>query len=181
MRNAWLERWKIIDSLRMELELSKGVFVSRLQEIVEPGSINTALHSFEIFSRDQRPYKGQVDLNGFKIRKKRRMFDFNHSLSVAEGTFDQERDRLVIQAKIDGFKPLYLFYYFLLIFIYGWVLGSILLTNARSVEPDTPGFVVLLIVLHALFMFTIPYFIMRYGTRQLKRELEREFFFLTKN
>jgi hypothetical protein len=66
-----------------------------------------------------------------------------------------------------------IFYVFLVLLYSIFMIGLIF-----SDKP--PFFVLPLILMHGVFMFSIPYFVMRSSVKNLKYELEREFYYLTK-
>jgi hypothetical protein len=51
---------------------------------------------------------------------------------------------------------------------------------ADNINGDEQFFGGPFIFFHALFMFGIPYFMMRNSVQRLKHELEREFYYMTK-
>jgi preprotein translocase subunit YajC len=51
---------------------------------------------------------------------------------------------------------------------------------ADNIEGNGAQFAIPFIFIHAVFMFGIPYFMMRRSARKMKHDLEREFFYLTK-
>lgn len=171
-----LTRLKLKVSLTTELNIDKGDFVKILKANVDEGGTGMFSSSFEAFSSSKNDYKGYVGYDGFKIRKRKRLFEMNQGWAVASGTYGQRSEMLVVKTEISGFTGMMIpFYGFLIIFYTIFLISS--LTTSNSAD-NAPGFLFPFIILHALFMFGIPYFIMRRGTSRFKRDLEREFHFL---
>ncbi|MDX1830013.1 MAG: hypothetical protein R3342_10760, partial [Lutibacter sp.] len=68
-----------------EIEIPKNEFVSIFKKHVDEGSIGIFSDTFDIFSSSKNEYKGYVGLDGFKIKRRKRFFDMNMNLSVANG------------------------------------------------------------------------------------------------
>ncbi|WP_333600245.1 hypothetical protein [Flavobacterium sp.] len=172
----FLIKLKLIDYLNTTLSISKTEFAKRLSQITERGNPNMLLNPFEAFSTDSRLFKGLVSETGFKLRRKRQFFTYNSTVAQATGTLSEVDGKLIITTEINGYNSYFkIFYFFLVIFYVGFI-SICMVTDSSFPFPVLP-----FIVLHAGFMFCIPYFIMRRGVRQLKHDLDREFFFLTRN
>ncbi|MDB5209122.1 MAG: uncharacterized protein JWR72_4197 [Flavisolibacter sp.] len=171
----FLRRLKLIDYLTTTLPISKPNFVNRLQEITDIGRIGMFSDTFDVFSSSKNEFKGHVDLNGFKLKRRRRFFDTNMNFAIASGTFTEANGQLTVETEVNGFKSFFiLFYVFLIIFYSIFIFGFWGSSNKES-------FIAIpFILLHGTFMFALPYFMMRRSVKRLKYELEREFFYLTK-
>ena len=173
----FLRTIKVVDQFTTEIEINKQDFIDRLQANVDRKELGFFSDSTDIFSSSKNDFKGIVGHEKFKIKRKRKFFDFNVNLAVAKGTYRQKGDNLLIEAEINGFTTLMIpFYVFLIIFYTIFVVSMFKVdaneSNVFSVFP--------FILFHALFMFGLPYFFMRSSTKRLKHELEREFYYLTK-
>lgn len=176
----FLKKVKLIDYLTTEVPMEKNQFVSRFEKQVDHGSISPFSDMFDVFSSSKNEYKGHVNYNGFKIKRRRRFFDMNMNLAVATGSFQSKDNSLIISTEINGFHgmmiPFYIFItIFYLIFIFGFSFATFQGEASGEVFLGIP-----FILIHAAFMYGIPYFIMRRSTGRMKRELEREFFYMTK-
>lgn len=174
----FLKKLKLIDYLQTELIIQKNDFVNKLQKHVDESSTSIFSDTFDVFSSSKNEYKGEVNFNGFKIKRRRKLFDMNMNVAVAKGTYSQKGDKLIIDTEINGFHGMMIPFYIFCIIIYGVFIVGFL--SADEIGGDVPGFAVPFIFVHAAFMMGIPYFIMRRSTKRLKHELEREFFYLTK-
>jgi len=171
-----LKQLKLIDYMSTTLQTSKIAFVNRLNEITDEGSTGIMSDTFDVFSSNKNEFKGQVNLDGFKIKRRRRFFDTNMNFAVATGTFAENNGQLTIDTEINGFNNFFIVFYVLLIVVYSIFFWSFLRSDNKA------GFIVVpFILLHGTLMFGMPYFMMRRSVKRLKYELEREFFYLTKS
>ena len=160
-----------------EIEIQKNDFVSKFKQNVDEESTGLFSSFFEAFSSSINEYKGQVGYDGFKIKRKRKFIDTNMNIAVASGTYRQNSEKLIIETEINGFsKKMIPFYLFILIF-YSILIGTFLKTDSigRGVGFPSP-----FMVIHAAFMFYLPYLMMRRSTKRMRHELEREFYYMTK-
>jgi hypothetical protein len=174
MKNL-LERLKLIDFFVVEIETEKSTFVKRFKENVDEGSTGLMFSSFEIFSSGKNEYKGLVNYDGFKIRRKKKLFDMNVNMAIAQGTYRQKDNLLVIETEVNGFHPMLIAFYVIVFIFYLIFFAGFLFSN-----PPMPWFFVPFIILHAAFMFGLPYLLIRRSIKRMKYELEREFFYMTK-
>ena len=175
-----LTKLKLIDQVNIQLEIEKHIFVEKLKQIVEEKDLGSLSGFMEVFSSDKREYKGHVDLSGFKIKRKKKLFDMNQLyLTTLIGNFTQKGKILEIDTKINGFNKSFIpFYIFLFLF---YIVFIFIALNTGSGDSIFPLAVIPFIFIHGLFMAGIPYVMMRRGVKKIKYELERDFFYLTKN
>ena len=172
-----LKRLRLVDHLTTEIPIEKKDFVDRLTRNVDQGDIGTFLSAFEVFSSSKNEYKGTVTFDSFKIRRRRRLFDVSMGLAVAEGSFRQKENILVVEATITGFRRIFIPFLFFIAFFYVAFTISFIVSNA----PGNMGwFVIPFIFIHAAMMLGIPYYMMRRGVSRMKYELERDFYYITK-
>lgn len=172
----FLQRIGLIDNFTIDLPIQKAAFVERLRQNVSPNG-----HLLEAFSGDKNIYKGSVDLRGFRIKRRRRLFDTRQNFAVASGTFSQLGDELRVDTEVNGFhwSMTILFVFIILIYIASFVV--ILLTGGESgADENLPLFILPFILLHAVLMLAIPYLVLKNSVRWMKHDLQREFYFLTK-
>ena len=171
--NDFLERLKLIDYLTTELKISKLDFVDRLYRITDAGGAGAFSGAFESFTGSPNHYKGRITQDGFKIKRKRKIFD-SISTAVATGSFQELHGSLKIETKINGFSSVFIPLYILILSFYTVVFFA--LVNSAGGDKS---FVIFLLIFQLIFMLIIPYFMMRASVKRLKYELEREFFYLT--
>jgi hypothetical protein len=171
-----LIRLKLIELFTTTLDISKINFVNRLSEITDRGDTGLFSDTFDIFSSSKNEFKGEVTFDNFKIKKRSKFFNRNMGYAVANGTFSEQDGKLVVETEISGFTNYFIFFYAFLIFTCSIFIVVLLLTFNKP-----PFFVLPSLLLHFAFMFLVPYLLVRRSVKQLKYDLEREFFYLTKN
>ncbi len=83
--------------------------------------------------------------------------------------------------EINGFKKKMIFFYIFGIIFY--VIFIVCMSFSFSSTDNGFGLSIAfipLILVHAAFMFFLPYYMMKRGVKKLKNELEKEFFYYTK-
>ena len=173
----FLRKIKLIETFVTELQIEKNDLIRKFKQHVDeanPGTLNDLL---DAFSSSKKEFKGTVEMDTFKIKRRKRFFDSSLPL-VAEGTYRQKDESLVIEAEINGFPKIMIFFCGLLILFYLIALAS---TIAASMEEWRMATIAVpFLFIHAAFMFGIPYFIMRRSVKRMKHDLEREFYYMTK-
>ena len=178
MKN-FLKRLKLIDYLESEIEIDQSEFLLKLRENVDKGDTGFLSGFFDIFSSSKNEFKGSVHSEGFKIKRRRRLFDMNMNLSTAEGKINQEGTLLQINTEITGFSGLMMPFYIFIAIIYSIFIFSFTIAVFTG-NSGQIGFALPFIIIHAAFMYGAPYLMMRRSTKRMKHELERELFYLTK-
>lgn len=176
--SEFLRKLKLIDNFTIELKVSKNDFVTKLKENVVEASVDPFFEMFDLFSSNKKEYKGRVNFEKFEIKRRAKFFDSTLNLAVAKGSLYQKEDRLIIEAEINGFPTFMLFPLFIMVICYALFFFFLLVSYIQDDSPflwSGP-----FIFFHGIFMFGIPYLIMRRSTSRLKYDLEREFHFLTR-
>jgi hypothetical protein len=188
IRANWLNHWlnkmqqllkklKLVQSFSTKIEMQKSEFVNKFRQHVDEGDTGPFSDVFDAFSSSKNEYKGHVGFNEFKIKRRKKFFDMNMSLAVAKGTYRQQENSLIIEAEINGFRGQMIPFLIIAIFIYTIAIVAILFSNT---EGSGAGFAIPFILIHACFMFGFPYLLMRRSVSKMHHELEREFYFMTK-
>ncbi|SDI45981.1 hypothetical protein [Winogradskyella thalassocola] len=174
----FLRRIKLIDTFSTTLNVSRSEFISALRNNVDEADIDSIFSgAFEVFTSSKNLYKGNVNHNGFRIRKRKRFFEKNIGKTIATGNLREQGETLFINTQIKGWNnSMFLFYGFLSVFYLIFIVGSF--ANIFSSDSAFPIFVPIFILIHALFMFGIPYFMMRRSVKRLKEDLDREFHYI---
>ncbi len=176
----FLKKIKLLDHLSTEVPIDRNLFVQRFEQQIDYGDTSVFSDFFDVFSSSKKEYKGHVNYDGFKIKRRRRFFDMNMNLAVAIGSFEQENDDLIIRTEINGFHGMMIpFYIFATIFYLIFIFAFSFFTFSGQANGEL-AFAIPFIFVHAAFMFGIPYFMMKRSTKRMKHELEREFFYMTK-
>jgi hypothetical protein len=132
---------------------------------------------FEIFPDGKHAYKGKVNHEGFELKRKRRHFGEQISLAKSTGKFMQVGDRLEIDIEVKAFHFMMAPYFTILSIIY---LGLFVLIITGTIRGYFLYFTPLIFI-HALFMFGIPYFMMKRSIVSAKYDLERDLYFMAKD
>ena len=173
----FLRKIKLITDFSTNVHIQKHEFVRKFKQHVDEKSVGLFSDAFDIFSSSKNEYKGRVEIDGFKIKRKRKLFDTGLNLSVAQGSYKQEGETLTIEAEINGFSGAMIPFYLFAIVFYS-VFIALLLTGDHEESPIS--FLLPFVLFHAAFMFGIPYYMMRSSVEKMKHDLEREFYYMTK-
>jgi len=169
-----LKKVGLLTYCQFKLNTDQGTFANKLNDIVENKSLDIFSDMGDVFSRNEKNYKGSVTHQGFEIRRKRKLFDMNMNFTKIKGTFEQNKDALQLNIELRAFHPFLTFYYVFLAIIYSIFLISFIFTGGF----DGNYFVLPFILVHALFMAGIPYLVLKRGLKKTLYEIEREFNYL---
>lgn len=174
----FLRKIKLIDSFSVTLNTTKAEFTSALHQHVDQEDIDGWFSSaFEVFTSSKNRYKGNVSHNGFRIRKRMRFFERNIGKAIATGRLRDKGDVLCIDTEINGWNNYMIFFYSFLIVFYLIFLGTFMIQDFSG-ESEFFFIVPIFIIIHAMFMFGLPYFMMRRSVKRFKEDLEREFYYI---
>ncbi len=174
----FLTRLKLKHTIAIDLPITKSEFVERFKKVVDHGTLDPFSEIFDVFSRSKNIYKGSVSLDRFRIKRKRKFFDMHMNLAIAEGRFDSKNDAVKITGIINGFRGMMLPFFIFIIAVYLFIFLMIFFSESWN---DFPFEMIPFILIHATFMLGIPYAMMRGSAKNLKHDLEREFYFLTRD
>jgi hypothetical protein len=171
-----LKKLKLIDHLSTELPISKYLFVERLSAIVDKKDTGLFSDMFDTLSSSKNHYKGTVGNDDFKIKRRKRFFDTTMNLAIAKGDLLENNGHVRIETEINGFSNL-----MILIFVFIALTYTITLILISQSDDNFNVFPLIFILIHGSLMLCIPYFVMKRNVQNLKYDLEREFFYLTKH
>jgi hypothetical protein len=175
MKN-FLKKIKLIDHLSTELPISKDQFIEKLSNIIDHGGIGTVSSAFEAFSGSSNELRGRISTEGFELKRKRKLFDTKLNSAIAKGVFIPGNGKLSIETEINGFSSYMIFIFCFATFIYLLIFIFLFSSSTKDTLIAAP-----FVLIHAAFMYLIPYFMMHRSVSRLKYDLEREFFYLTKD
>lgn len=176
--NKFLKKIKLAQELITEIDIQKEDFVTKLKNQVDKGGTDMFSDTFDVFSSSKNIYKGYVDFEYFQIKKRRKFFDMNMNMAVAKGDYTQKGEKLIINTEINGLSGFMIPFIILILVFYTFSIGTFFISD-NNVGGDFVFFFPFFI-LQALFMIGFPYFLMKRSVKNMKHELEREFYFLTK-
>lgn len=172
----YLKKLQLVDHATIEIDIRRSEFVDRLNKIVDEAGTGLFSDTLDIFSQSKNEFKGTVDLEGFKIKRKRRFFDTYMNMATASGSFTDRDNGLTVETEINGFSSIMIiFYVFALIIFPVFISGIFSSLNANT------NFSFPFILVQFVFLLLLPYFLMKRSVKRMKYELEREFYYLTKD
>ncbi|MFC4268789.1 hypothetical protein [Polaribacter marinivivus] len=172
----FLKRINLIQPFSFDLNTNKTDFVNNLRRNVDLKDIDGMFSTmFEAFEKSENTLKGSVSFNEFSLKKRQRFFDRKAGLAKAIGKYDMKGEKLQISGYIKAWSNfMYFFFAFLLLFYTIFIFGFFL-----NVEFSENTYIpVIFIIIHALFMIGIPYYVLKSSIKDLKKEIEREFHFI---
>ena len=157
--------------------MEKNDFVTRFKGHVDKGGIGPFDGIFDPFSSSKNDYRGSVDLNGFKIKRRRKFFDRNKFMVIASGTYRQRLDKLEIVTEVDGLNRLVIPVFVIVLLFYIFFISAF---SFAATQGDANFFSFLpFILLHGLLMIGIPYFMIRKSVQNMIRDLEKDFLLMS--
>ncbi|MEM7575572.1 MAG: hypothetical protein AAF433_21895 [Bacteroidota bacterium] len=170
--NSLLHRFGLIDEMRLNFELEKSEMVALLQEEVAPSQLGLFSDFGDLWRSGEKAFKGKVDRQGFKIRRRRRFLEPQSNTATAVGEFTQLGRQLQLDVTILGLRPEMKFALGLIFVLL--LAGSFFLYNYSEVNP----WIALLLLLQFLLVTVVMGVVSRLGVKRMKRELEREIVYL---
>ncbi len=173
--NTLLTKLNLLTTTTIELPVEKYNFVSIVNASIDHSDLGYFSDMGDIFSSSKAEYKGHINSYGFKLKKKRKFFDYNMNFATAEGRFTQQGDTLKINVEINGFSNQMAPFFVMLPIFFLFVIAMTLQGEGIVSLVIIPFF-----LLQGLFMMGIPYFMMRRSVKRMQYELERDFYFMIK-
>ncbi|WP_299681904.1 hypothetical protein [uncultured Dokdonia sp.] len=173
--NKLLTRLNLLKTTTIELLTEKYNFISIVNSNIDQSDLGYFSDMGDVFSSSKAEYKGHINSYGFKLKKKRKFFDYNMNFAKAEGRFSQQGDTLKINVEINGFSNQMAPFFIMVPLFYIFFIVMALQDSFEASMIAIP-----FLLLHGLFMLGIPYFIMRRSVKRMKYELERDFYFMIK-
>jgi hypothetical protein len=142
-------------------------FVEQFQKSVDTN--NGGL--FDALSSSKIDYRGKVTASEFSIRKKKRFFDSLSAIPLISGTIASEKNGTRLNVTVCAFTGIMKYMFWTLCFIY--VAATIFLAfgGLAAKFGFTPF---LFLLLHALLIFGIFYFILRRSVSKVSENLDRD-------
>ncbi len=173
----FLRKIKLIDFLTIQLSVDKSTFIDNLKDAVDEGDTSIFSGLSDLFDRSKNYYRGSVNYEGFKIRRKRKMFDPSINIALITGKYRKAKDDLIIDVEINGFSRAMIPFYIMITLLY--IIFFTMMISMPEEDSEFTWITIPFLIFHAAFMFAIPYMIARRSVKRLKYDLEREFYFLS--
>lgn len=175
MIKKYLIKLKIIDYTSFKIEANKTEFGEKLKKVVDKEG-NFFSTMFEAFSSSSNVFKGTVGFDKFELKHKQKIFDNTALLSKAKGTFRQERENIIFDVEINGWSNYMIIFIGFIAIFYLIAIPTIAFTDNSAMS-----FIILpALLLHGIFMLGIPFFLIRKSVKNLKTNIEKEFFYIAK-
>ena len=171
---GFAKRLGLVDDFTIEVDLTKGEFVEKLNGIVAQGNGFRLSNGGEGAGHRRLIYKGIVEGDRFRIKRIRRFLDPHSNMATAEGNIRESNGWTRLDVKISGLTPLFLAFYYFLFFVYFGGIFYLMFKNHQVI------FSAPVLIAQGIVMAAFPYIIMRRSVERLRYDLEREFFYLTK-
>jgi hypothetical protein len=171
----FLNRIKLTDNFVIELPIDLKDLVKKIEHFVDEDNYDI----LEGFHNTKKQFKGKINKKGFKIRRKLGISNNPKVDTIANGKFKELNGKTEIEIKIIGFDTFFkIFYSFLFFFwtILIFALGMFL----KNGNPNQSEFGIPVMFLFMLSLTILPYFQMKKGVEKMRYDLEREFYYLTK-
>lgn len=171
----FLKHIKLIDTFIIELPIDIKELVKKIQNFIDDDNYDI----LEGFRNTEKKFKGKINKKGFRIRKKLSYSNNTKVNAIANGKFKEQNGKTKIEIEIIGFDTFFKIFYCILIFFWGVFIFAILkhLINEK-LNPLEIGIPVMFLF---ILSFTIlPYFQMKRSVKKMRYDLEREFYYLTK-
>ena len=173
-----LKKMNLILPFRMELDISKREFSNRLRAIVFENNPGPYSDLDDLFQPDEVRYKGEIDEHSFSLIPKQNLLGTKIS-AVTKGTYQEINDKLIVEGEVNGFSYWFLVLYFFSLLFYGTI-ATILIYSLGESWKSYLIFTALFVAFYlGAFMIHLYYF--RKSTKEVKSEVERDLFYLTRN
>ena len=170
----FLKKIKLIQDFQLKLNISSSDFIKSLKENVEESDINNIISElFEVFSSNEKEYKGFIDNRGFHIRKKRKLFKKSRTSINAKGTIRNNGDNIIINTSVRAFSKNKIIAFAILFICY----NSFIIYQVWGIDTfnnlinNLPVFFIIVL----LFIPFIIWFSLKYEVSKMKKELEKQF------
>ena len=164
---------KIIQNQVLELEVSKKDFIRAFKHNVGEEKIELYDIIEKAFQIKKGNYVGEIDLNGFYIKKRNHYLDTDKNTCTVKGQLKQTGKTLKIETNIQGVSYFKLAIY--TIFTVGYC--YMIFASSQNIINKTGNyfFIFLYIIFHSSIIFGLPYFIITNRIKRMKTEINLSF------
>ena len=172
-----LKKGNMILPFRMELDINKREFINRLRSIMMENNPGLYSDLDDLVQPDEVRYKGDVNEKGFLLIPKQNFFGTKRS-AVTKGTYREINNKLVIEGEVNGFSYLLLVIYLISLTFYGTIAAFLI----YNIGEDLQSYLIFTILFIAFYIaaFMIPLYYLKKNTKEVKDEVERDLFYLTR-
>ncbi|OOV18603.1 hypothetical protein [Flavobacterium sp. LM4] len=171
----FLKKIKLIDNLIIELPININDLVKKIENFVDEDNYDI----LEGFRSTKKIFKGKIDNKGFKICRKLGGSNNTKVNTIAYGKFKELNAKTKIEIEIIGFDSFFKFFYCFLILFWGVMIFALILFLKNGNQNQSEFGMPIMFMLLSLITI-LPYFQMKRSIERMKYDLEREFYYLTK-
>ncbi len=100
----FLKRIGIIQSFRIELAIESSNLIEYFDSKMDNGSPNLLFSFIERFRFNDKKYKGKINNNTIRLRKKTRFFYFRNGYPIATMTLTNKKKKTIINLTLSGYQ-----------------------------------------------------------------------------
>lgn len=169
--SKWLDKLGLSEELSLKYYVQTEDFVFQFQKNVDPGE-GYVSGLFDALGSTKIDYRGTVSSSNFTIRKKKKFFDSISAIALITGQIVKEKNGTRLLITISSFTGIMKFVAWLLAIVY--VVAAVFITFSGLIEKY--GLIpYLFLILHALVLFLILYFILRRSVSKVASNLDPDF------
>jgi hypothetical protein len=159
--------------VNIDLNISKEEFFVGLKKIMKSESESPLFSGLEIFLSDDMPFFGKFTDIGFTLRGRRVAGKSVRHLAIAKGVVEEKEKGLSISIEINAFRGRHRLALVLLGALYVCLFLVSLFVGVFKLQVDALLSLVF-ILLHGMFMISIPVFLLSKAARILEQDLVHE-------
>jgi hypothetical protein len=172
-----LEKLGLEENFSLKYYVRQADFVEQFQRLTDSDQ-GLFSGAFDALSSSKKEYRGTVSNSEFSIRKKKRLFDTLSAIPLISGTILSEKNGTRLLVNVCAFTRIMKYMIWLLGFIY--LVAALFLAISDLTEKF--GFMpFVFLLLHAMLMFGIFYFISRRSVSKVSENLDRDFKIMIQN
>lgn len=169
--SKWLDKLGLSEELSLKYYVRPDDFVSLFQKNVDSGD-GLFSGAFDALRFSKTDYRGTITATDFSIRKKKRFFDSISAIALITGQIVREKNGTRLLVTITSFTGIMKFVTWLLAIVY--VVAAVFITFSGLIEKH--GLIpYLFLILHALMLLLIFYFILRRSVSKVASNLDPDF------
>ena len=170
--NDFFKKIKLIQTFSIVIPMERIEFVKLCRQKIErkEDSISTML--MEYFTKRKHKYVGIVEHKGISIRKRKTFFSFSKNSCLIKGTFREKNNLLYLETEIKGFSNNVIIVYLSIVLLALYYVGY----NLFFKSPDPLFSIISALILQAVLLFGVPYFIIKLRIKGIKAEFEQDIY-----
>ena len=173
---SFFEQLGLLKELELTYEVSQKTFIDLLEKNLDKDRYNP----FEVFTSSHFKYKGTIETDGFRVKKKRRLFDSKTGWISATGKLEEKGNKLSINLAIIGWNH-YMTIVYVFILIYCVFAFSTWLDMNEMQSLTKWLFLLFIMLLHTALLLLAPIILLRKSVKSLAETLPKDLSHLVKH